>query len=172
MRAVPAERMWITMIKMIATNAVISKGYNGADALRFSQNGDNKSVRFRIGVSVYDKNAENGRRYVNIGVKAFNSLCTRIESMKLDSGKYVNIIGRYDEETWLDQNTGEKRSAPVLIIDDIEYSNGNGKQNGETSNAPAANGQGAAPVAGSGQPPNNFDGFKSFGGVNPYFKAV
>jgi len=47
------------MIKMIATRAVISKGYDGAPALRFSEGTDNPSVRFKIGVAVYDKRAEN-----------------------------------------------------------------------------------------------------------------
>ena len=35
------------MFKVIATEVVISKGFEGAPALRFSENGD--SVRFRIG---------------------------------------------------------------------------------------------------------------------------
>ena len=41
------------MIKVFSTNAVISKGYNGAAAIRFSDTGD--SARFRIGKKVYDK---------------------------------------------------------------------------------------------------------------------
>ena len=39
--------------------------------------------------------------------------------MKLDAGMYVNIAGRYDEETWEDQTTHEKKSAPVLIVEDM-----------------------------------------------------
>lgn len=35
------------MFKVIATDVVISKGYDGAPALKFSENGE--SVRFRIG---------------------------------------------------------------------------------------------------------------------------
>jgi single-stranded DNA-binding protein len=161
------------MIKMTATNAVVSKGFNGAEALRIFQSGDNKTVRFRIGVSVYDKNAENNRRYVNISVKAFNGMCSRIESMKLDAGMYVNITGRYDEESWEDQTTHEKKSAPVLILDDIEFChNGSGKQNGGDAgnNAPASNGQGAdTPPPGNNQQPDNFTGYEGFNGTNPYF---
>jgi single-stranded DNA-binding protein len=165
------------MIKMTVTNAVISKGYNGADALRFSENGENKSVRFRIGSSVYDKTAEKNRRYVNIGVKAFNGMCTRIESMKLDAGAYVNINGRYDEETWDDQTTREKKSAPVVIVDEIEFchNGGNGKQSGGGSpgNAQASasgggQGQYQSP-AGNSRQQDNFTGFDVFGGSNPYF---
>jgi len=116
------------MIKMTITNAVISQGFDNAPALNFS-NGENRFVRFRVGVSVYDKNAEKNRRYVNISIKAFGGLCSRIESMKLDAGSYVNISGRYDEETWNDKETQEKRSAAVLIADEIEYCH-SGKQNG------------------------------------------
>ena len=35
------------MLKVIATDAVISKGYDGAPALKYSESGE--SVRFRIG---------------------------------------------------------------------------------------------------------------------------
>ena len=39
------------MVKVIITNAFISKGFENNPALKFSDNGD--SVRFRIGVSIY-----------------------------------------------------------------------------------------------------------------------
>ena len=165
------------MIKMTITNAAISQGFNGAAALRFSE-GENKSVRFRIGVSVYDKSAEKNRRYVNMNVKAFGGLCSRIESMKLDAGSFVNVSGRYDEETWEDKNTHEKKSASVLIADEIEFCHGgNGKQNGTSisseshTGAPAVSGEQYQPPhpAGSAQQPNNFTGFEGFGGPNPYF---
>lgn len=162
------------MIKMIVTKAVISKGYDGAPAFRYTESAENptsSSVRFRIGMMVYDKKAEKQHRFVNISVKAFGYLVDRIKNMKLDAGSYVNIIGRYDEENWEDQTTHEKKSAPVLIIDDIEYgdSNGNSKQNGEQNGAPAPNGDGQPQSAGNGQLPDNFTGFEGFGGSNPYF---
>ena len=164
------------MIKMFVTGALVSKGFNGADALRFSENTENPSVRFRVGVRVYDKRAENSHRFVNINVKAFNYLVSRIKDMKLDAGTYVNMIGRYDDEPWQDQATNEKKSTPVLIADDIEfcYSGGNGKQNGESNGADkasAASGiQEQKPqTAGYKQAPQNFTGFEGFGGANPYF---
>ena len=162
------------MIRMTITNAVISQGYNGAPALRFSENGESKFAKFRVGVSVYDKNADKNRRFINMTVKAFHGMASRIESMKLDAGNYVNIVGRYDEETWEDQNTHEKKSAPVLIADEIEFChNGNGKQNGDDagsgSSAPSFAGPGQPAQAGNSQPPGNFTGFEGFGGTNPYF---
>ena len=48
------------MFKAIAADVVVSKGYDGAPALRFSENGE--SVRFRIGKKVYDTRAENNTR--------------------------------------------------------------------------------------------------------------
>ena len=171
------------MFKMIATNAIISKGYDGAPALRFSENGESKSVRFRVGMSTYDKNADKNRRFVNINVKAFNGISSRIESMKLDGGAYVNITGRYDEESWEDKTTHEKKSASVLIVDDIEFChNGGGKQNTDENGAPPAESsggpseRGAAPAGGQNQtpkssaaPPDNFTGFEGFGETNPFF---
>lgn len=160
------------MIKMTITNAVVSKGYNGAAAVQFTANGESKFVRFRVGATVYDKNAENNRRYVNMSVKAFNGMATRIESMKLDAGKYVNITGRYDEDSWEDSTTHEKKSAPILIVDEIEYcfggTAGTNRQSDE-GGAPTPVGSGDAPAAPSGGQQQNFTGFEGFGGSNPYF---
>jgi single-stranded DNA-binding protein len=170
------------MFKIIATDAVISKGYNDKPALSFSEDGS--SVRFRIGKSVYDKRAENDRRWINISVKAFGALCERIQKMKLDAGSYVHIEGRYDEDTWDDDNG--KHSMPVIIVDGIEYAysgngngNGNGnKQNGGGKNTGAGNPAGAAPAPSQApqqqngaqtEMPDSFTGFESYGGANPFF---
>ena len=172
-RVYPAGKEVHSMIKMLVTTAVISKGFNGAEALRFSENTETPSVRFRVGTRVYDKRAENNYRYVNIGVKAFNGLVSRIRDMKLDAGSYVNISGRYDEDVWEDQNTREKKSAPVLIIDEIEYSySGGAKQNGDPAAAGSnAQKQPAQPVNSnrSTSTPGNFTGFEGFGWANPFF---
>lgn len=69
------------MFKVIATDVVISKGYDGAPALKFSENGE--SVRFRIGKKVYDTRAENNTRWVNLSVKAFGPVCDRIKRCSL-----------------------------------------------------------------------------------------
>lgn len=42
-------------------------------------------------------------------------------------GSFVNLIGRLDEDVWEDQQTHEKKSAMVIILDDIEYASGGGK---------------------------------------------
>lgn len=107
------------MFKTFATNVVISKGYEGAEALRFSENGE--SVRFRIGQKVYDSRVEGNYRWLNIAVKAFGGVCERIKKMKLKEGSFVNLTARLDEEKWTDQETKEEKSQHVLIVDDIEY---------------------------------------------------
>ena len=41
------------MLKVFSTNVVVSKGYDGAPALKYSEDGN--SVRFRIGKKIYEK---------------------------------------------------------------------------------------------------------------------
>ena len=52
------------MLKVFATQVVVSRGYDGAAAIKFSEKGD--AVRFRIGKKVYDPNAENNARWINL----------------------------------------------------------------------------------------------------------
>ena len=163
------------MIKMIVTGALISKGFNGADALKFSENTENPFVRFRIGERVYDKRAENNYRFVNLNVKAFGYLVGRIKEMKLKAGMYVNIAGRYDDEPWEDPSTHEKKSTPALILEEIEFchNGGNGKQSEDQNDAGAmaGNTEQTVSAAAPAQMPGNFTGFVGFGNTNPYFSA-
>ena len=103
------------MLKVIATDVVISKGYDGAPALRFSE----KGVRFRVGKKIYDTRAENNQRWINLSVKAFGQTSERIKKMQLKEGSFVNILGRLDEDVWEDSTTHEKKSATVIIVDEI-----------------------------------------------------
>lgn len=163
------------MFKVIVTEAVISKGYDGANALRFTENSD--GVRFRIGKRVYDSREESNYRWININVKAFNSVCERIKKMQLKDGSFINLIGRYDEEQWTDNN-GNKKSASVIIIDEIEYSGGGTKTNSEKSGT-AEKEKPKDETPKQEQPkqedaqqqstPGSFEGYATFGGGNPFF---
>ena len=93
------------MLKVIASDVVISKGYDGAPALRFSE----KGVRFRVGKKVYDTRAENNQRWINLSVKAFGQTSERIKKMQLKEGSFVNILGRLDEDVWEDPRPTKKR---------------------------------------------------------------
>ena len=79
------------MLKMIITDAGISKGYGDKPTLRFSEKEGSNTVRFRIGKRVYDSRYEKKYRWINLNVKAFGSVCERIRKMKLKEGSFVNI---------------------------------------------------------------------------------
>lgn len=159
------------MLKVFGTQVVISRGFDGAAAIKFSEKGD--AVRFRIGKKVYDPNAEDNARWINMAVKGFGPICERIKKMQLKEGSFVNFVGRLDEDVWEDQQTHEKKSAMVIILDDIEYASGGGKSKDNQNTDQAANGgqtaSTAAPAqttpAGSG----GFTGYEAFGGSNPFF---
>lgn len=159
------------MLKVFGTQVVVSRGYDGAAAIKFSEKGD--AVRFRIGKKVYDPNAEDNSRWINMAVKGFGSICERIKKMQLKDGSFINFVGRLDEDVWEDQQTHEKKSAMVIILDDIEYASGGGKsKENHTSEQTANGGQTAAPAAPTQAAPSNnggFTGYEAFGGGNPFF---
>ena len=111
--------------------------------------------------------------------------------MSLKEGSFISLCGDYDEERWMDKDTGEGRSAPVIVLDDIKFSHTGGQKKEQNGNGQDTGGQGqqgysqapgasqtapAAPVQ-SGQTmqaptemPQNFTGYESFsGGQNPFF---
>lgn len=159
------------MLKVFATQVVISKGYDNKPAISISRNGDSAaSVRFRIGKKVYDPKAENNARWLNYSVKGFGPIVDRIEKMQLKDGSFINIEGRLDEDTWVDQQTNEKKSCTVIILDEIEYASGGGKPN---SNGNATNGTNnqaptQVPATNTGNGTGGFTGYEPFGG-NSFF---
>lgn len=176
------------MFKMFITDAVVSKGYDNNPPLRFFDGEKGSSVSFRIGKRVYDSRSQDNHRWINLNVKAFGGLCERIRKMKLKDGSFVNIIGRYDEETSEDKETGKTRKFPVVIVDDIEYCYSGGQkndQNGVQGNpdqgqpamppqgqysAPPQGQYGASPQNQHGAPPQESYGMPSqgsYGGAQP-----
>lgn len=160
------------MIKIFAPDVGISKGFGDKPTLRYSDDG--KVVNFRIGKRIYDKRVEGGYRWLNLNVKAFGGLCERIRNMELKEGSIIHIWGRYDEDTWTSDD-GVKRSAPVIILEEIQFAYGGGnKQNGNGNKEGASNSAGApppeqAPSEGAFQAQESFSGFESFGGMNPFY---
>ena len=157
------------MIKVFVTGAVISRGFDGAAALKFSENGD--SVRFRIGEKVYDSRCENNTRWINYQVKAYEkALVERLKKMNPKEGSYVNLCGRLDEDTWVDKETDEKNRMTVIILEDIEYASGGSDEKsdkqttekkekgsdkgGEETSKPAKKESGS----------DNYSGFRPYGG--------
>lgn len=164
------------MIKVIITQAVISKGYDNKPAVNITRTNELLAVRFRIGKKVYDPKAENNTRWLNYSVKGFGPICERIEKMQIKEGSFINLIGRLDEENWEDQKTHEKKSAPVIILDDIEYASSGGKAKdndqatGQSSGqaAYAANAGNQAPSVSASTGNSGFTGYEPFGG-NSFF---
>lgn len=159
------------MLKVFATQVVISKGYDNKPAISISRNNDSAaSVRFRIGKKVYDPKAENNARWLNYSVKGFGPIVDRIEKMQLKDGSFINIEGRLDEDTWVDQQTNEKKSCTVIILDEIEYASGGGKSNsnGNATNGTINQAPTQAPATNTGNGTGGFTGYEPFGG-NSFF---
>ncbi len=117
------------MFKVFITNAVVSKGYENTPALKFSDTGE--SVRFRIGASFYDANAENKTRWINKSVKAFGSICERLKKLDIKEGTHLNLEGNLILEVWNDKDNKEQ-SADVVILTDFEFaSNSTGEKTGD-----------------------------------------
>ena len=81
------------MMKIFISDAVVSRGYDGAPAIRLfnSENGGEFAV-FQVGIRKYDSRAENNHRWVNLKVKAFGDLCERIKKMSLKEGSFISLL--------------------------------------------------------------------------------
>ena len=148
------------MLKVFATQVVISRGYDNKPAISITRGNDSAAlVRFRIGKKVYDPKAENNTRWLNYSVKGFGPIVDRIEKMQLKEGSFINIEARLDEDTWEDQTTKE-----------IEYASGGGKSNsnGNATNGTSNQAPAQAPAANTGDSSGGFTGYEPFGG-NSFF---
>ena len=134
------------MLKFFATDVSVSKGYDGSPALRFSESDVVSRVRYRVGKRVYDSRCENNHRYINLRVKASGDLCEWIRKMKLKEGSFINISGRYDEETIKDDETGKEKTYPIIILDDIKFCFTGSKKNGQSENEAPGDGYGTPPL--------------------------
>ena len=92
--------------------------------------------------------------------------------MQLKDGSYVSFIGKLDEDTWTDKETGETKTAMVIIVDDIEYTvsggsnkdgNNQNKQNTNSANGQNMSGAGSQPTPPAQGMPDNFSGYENFG---------
>ena len=161
------------MMKIFISDAVVSRGYDGAPAIRLfnSENGGEFAV-FQVGIRKYDSRAENNHRWVNLKVKAFGDLCERIKKMSLKEGSFISLCGDYDEERWTDKDTGGQKKEQTGNGQDT---GGQGQQGysqapGASQAAPAAPVQSGQTMQAPTEMPQNFTGYESFsGGQNPFF---
>ena len=130
------------MVKTFVTNGVVSKGYDGAEAIRVNEG---KTVAtFQVGVSKYDKRAEGNRRWVNFQCKVVGERnVANLLAMKVGANAHNNISGELDVESWTNKE-GKTMKTTVIIVDNngIEYAASrpasDNKQPAATANAPAA----------------------------------
>lgn len=160
-------------LSVFGTNVVVSKGYEGKPALRFGGE-NNSTVRFRVGCRVYDSNAENNTRWINLSMKAFGKVCEQIKKMDLKDGSWINFIGRLDEDKWEDKESGDAKSQMVIILDKIEYAGGgSGKSKDKDQEAAPggygmSGGYGAPPAPGDYGPVGGYPGsYDASGGSAP-----
>ena len=149
------------MLEAIITGAVISKGYDDAPAIKYSDSG--KAVFFRIGKRVYDSQAEDNHRWINLSIKGFGDMPERVKKMQLKESSFVNIRGRLDEDVWEDKNGNTRRSI-VVVAEDIEYAGGSPKEGTAKSKTDTP-----APVPASApqeDPIGEFTGYEAFGGTS------
>lgn len=138
------------LLSVFGTNVVVSKGYDGKPALRFGGE-NNSTVRFRVGCKVYDSNAENNARWINLSMKAFGKVCEQIKKMDLKDGSWINFIGRLDEDKWEDKESGDTKSQMVIILDKVEFAGGGSGKSKDKDQEAAPGGYGM--TGGYGAPP-------------------
>lgn len=161
------------MIKVFATNLVVSKGYENNPALKYFGEEDS-CVQFRVGEKVYDANAENNTRWVNHSVRAFGAACERIKKMQLKAGSFINITnGTLKEDVWTDEEGDKKvkKSNQVIELDSrdsIEYVSGMKKS--ESNNQSQSSSRNNSNTSDQSENNNNTDTSKNFSGFTPYDK--
>ncbi|HEJ9740061.1 TPA: single-stranded DNA-binding protein, partial [Proteus mirabilis] len=74
----------------------------------------------------------------------------------LTKGIKVMVTGEFVMEEWTSQN-GEKKSAPVIIVDQLDFGGNSGNQAGSQKSQSQGWGQPQQPQAQSSQPPMDFD---------------
>lgn len=122
------------MIKMFIDNAIITKPYNSEEpavAIGTTSNG-NPYCRFRIGVSIYDTNYQNNRRWINFTVSGYDAIPGRVEKMGLKEGSHISLVGSFDQKSYTN-NQGEEKSYLDIRLDDISFSSFGGSKNSEGS---------------------------------------
>ena len=114
------------MLKVFATQVVISRGYDNKPAISITRGNDSAaSVRFRIGKRVYDPKAENNTRWLNYSVAVetvYHWLRQNEEyGMKVvfscvDSGIYDLIMGELNSR-WVAYYDVDNYDQIVRIMD-------------------------------------------------------
>ena len=155
------------MILQLITDAVISKGYNGAPA--FHTSADGNMLGFKVGCKVFDKKADNETRWININVNAFDDVAQRIQKMNLKEGSHINLFGSFDMKPWINRETGEVKTWPTVRAIAIEYASSVTVR----TSAPEEPNHDAEQADYDLLPPEQlpgFTGYAPFGSINTFFR--
>ena len=125
----------------IEQKALVSKGYENSEALKFSETGE--SVCFRVSIPHYDANAEDKTYWENATLKAYGSVCEEIKRLGVKAGSWISFVGKKIIGTFPDNETGEIKKKIFIKVLDVSYaSSGNGRransdEDGEDEEQPA-----------------------------------
>lgn len=155
---------------IILPDAVVSKGYNGAPAVRFFEGDTGASVS--VGCPVYAKNAPNNTKWLNFYVLFPQTMVEKIRRMKLKEYSHVTLAGEYDLWERVDKSTGEIRPTPSLRAFHIEYARSGSRSSTQAEKEPAAQQRQQEEQLVSPEQLPNFLGFEPLGGSNPYFSPM
>ena len=107
--------------------AVVCKGYDNTEALKFSETGE--SVCFRVSIPHYDANAEDKTFWENATLKAYGSVCEEIKRLDLKAGSCISYMGKKIVGTFPDRDSGEIKKKIFIKVLDVNYAfSGNGKK--------------------------------------------
>lgn len=156
------------MIKITLTDAVISKGYNGAPA--FYNSDDGGIISFKVGKKVYDKKAENQTRWLNFNVNAFDDVAGRVRKMNLKEGSHINLTGDFDMKPWVNRSTGEITTWPTIKLTEIEYASlPSRSEPQQQTQSTAAAAETPGQELDKPEQLSGFTGYEHFGSTNPYY---
>lgn len=106
----------------MSTNVTLTGRIGGPPELKFSQNG--KAVATFSVVTDRRQLNRQTNEWESTGTTwwrcvAFGELAENLCETFADKGAAVIAVGRVEEETWNDKNTGQKRSAMKVVVEEI-----------------------------------------------------
>lgn len=152
---------------IILPDAIVSKGYNGAPAVRFSEDGTRASAS--VGYPSYAKDAPNNTKWNNFHVMFPQGMLDKVRRMKLKEYSHITLAGEYDLWERVDRETGEIKPTPTLRAFHIEYARSGARNNTQAEQAPQQKKE--EQLVSPDQLPN-FLGFEPLGGTNPYYSPM
>ncbi len=161
----------------IEQKAVVCKGFDNNEPLRFSETGE--SVCFRVSIPHYDPNAEDKTFWENATLKAYGSVCEEIKRLDLKAGSCISYVGKKIVGTFPDSEGEIKKKIFIKLLEVNFALSGNGRRStssddAETENQPtkpkvSGNATSAkAPSKKSATESENFGGYAPIAGYDEF----